>query len=128
MKKRFIKTPLVGVQVHGAKDVGTRTVNLLMGEHVGEYVRGDIMDANAVIQAFDEIKGSVDTDHDSLAEIVDEINNLRNATDQSFETFQQKIQEEIANRANGDNTLDEKIALLEARITALEAKHPEATE
>lgn len=109
MKKRFIKTPLVGVQVNNAKDVGTRTVNLLMGEHVGEYVRGDIMDANAVIQAFDEIKGSVDTDHDSLAEIVDEINNLRNATDQSFETFQQKVDEEIANRSNGDNTLDEKI-------------------
>ena len=47
MKKKFIKTPLVGVQVHGAKDVGTRTVNLLMGEHAGEYVRGDILDANA---------------------------------------------------------------------------------
>lgn len=109
MKKRFIKTPLKGVYVHGAKDVGTRTVNLLMGEHAGEYVRGDIMDANAVIQAFDEIKGSVDTDHDSLEEIVDEINNLRNATDQSFETFQQKVDEEIANRSNGDNTLDEKI-------------------
>ena len=54
--------------MHGAKDVGTRTVNLLMGEHAGEYIRGDIMDANAVIQAFDEIKGSVDTDHDSLEE------------------------------------------------------------
>ena len=73
MKKKFIKTPLVGVQVHGAKDVGTRTVNLLMGEHAGEYVRGDIMDANAVIQAFDELKGNVDNDHDSLEEIVDEL-------------------------------------------------------
>lgn len=109
MNKRFIKTPLVGVQVNNAKDVGTRTVNLLMGEHAGEYVRGDIMDANAVIQAFDEIKGSVDTDHDSLAEIVDEINNLRNTTDQSFETFQQNVEEETANRIQGDNTLDEKI-------------------
>ena len=88
MKKRFIKTPLVGVQVHGAKDVGTRTVNLLMGEHAGEYIRGDIMDANAVIQAFDEIKGSVDTDHDSLEE---------------------KVEEEITNRTQGDNALDEKI-------------------
>ena len=73
MKKKFIKTPLVGVQVHGAKDVGTRTVNLLMGEHAGEYVRGDIMDANAVIQAFDELKGNVDNNHDSLEEIVDEL-------------------------------------------------------
>lgn len=109
MKKRFIKTPLVGVQVHGAKDVGTRTVNLLMGEHAGEYVRGDIMDANAVIQAFDEIKGSVDTDHDSLAEIVDEIHNLRDATDQNFEVFQEKVEEETANRIQGDKVLDEKI-------------------
>ena len=109
MKKRFIKTPLVGVQVHGAKDVGTRTVNLLMGEHAGEYVRGDIMDANAVIQAFDEIKGSVDTDHDSLEEVVDEIHNLRDATDQNFEVFQEKVEEEIANRTQGDKVLDEKI-------------------
>ena len=109
MKKRFIKTPLVGVQVHGAKDVGTRTVNLLMGEHAGEYVRGDIMDANAVIQAFDEIKGSVDSDHDSLAEIVDQINNLRDATDQNFQVFQEKIDEETVNRTNGDNAIDNKI-------------------
>lgn len=109
MKKRFIKTPLVGVQVHSAKDVGTRTVNLLMGEHAGEYIRGDIMDANAVIQAFDEIKGSVDTDHDSLEEVVDEIHNLRDATDQNFEVFQEKIEEEITNRTQGDNALDEKI-------------------
>lgn len=102
MKKKFIKTPLVGVQVHGAKDVGTRTVNLLMGEHAGEYVRGDIMDANAVIQAFDELKGNVDNNHDSLEEIVDELHNLRDTTDQRFE-------EETANRIQGDNTLDEKI-------------------
>lgn len=109
MKKKFIKTPLVGVQVHGAKDVGTRTVNLLMGEHAGEYIRGDIMDANAVIQAFDEIKGSVDTDHDSLEEVVDEIHNLRDATDQNFEVFQEKVEEEIANRTQGDKVLGEKI-------------------
>lgn len=109
MKKRFIKTPLIGVQVHGAKDVYTRTVNLLMGEHAGEYVRGDIMDANAVIQAFDEIKGSVDTDHDSLEEVVDQIHNLRDATDQNFEVFQEKVEEEITNRTQGDNALDEKI-------------------
>jgi len=73
MKKRFIKTPLVGVQVHGAKDVGSRTVNLLMGEHAGEYVRGDIMDANAVIQAFDELKDGVDEGHDTLKELNEEI-------------------------------------------------------
>lgn len=119
MKKKFIKTPLIGVQVHGAKDVGTRTVNLLMGEHAGEYVRGDIMDANAVIQAFDELKGNVDNDHDSLEEIVDELHNLRDATDQSFEVFQEKAEEETANRIQGDKTLDEKIdAEKQERINA----------
>lgn len=119
MKKKFIKTPLIGVQVHGAKDVGTRTVNLLMGEHAGEYVRGDIMDANAVIQAFDELKGNVDNDHDSLEEIVDELHNLRDATDQSFEVFQEKVEEETANRIQGDKTLDEKIdAEKQERINA----------
>lgn len=109
MKKKFIKTPLVGVQVHGAKDVGTRTVNLLMGEHAGEYVRGDIMDANAVIQAFDELKGNVDNNHDPLEEIVDELHNLRDTTDQRFDTFKEKAEEETANRIQGDKTLDEKI-------------------
>ena len=109
MKKKFIKTPLIGVQVHGAKDVGTRTVNLLMGEHAGEYVRGDIMDANAVIQAFDELKGNVDNNHDSLEEIVDELHNLRDTTDQRFDTVQEKTEEETANRIQGDNTLDDKI-------------------
>lgn len=109
MKKRFIKTPLVGVQVHGAKDVGTRTVNLLMGEHAGEYVRGDIMDANAVIQAFDELKGNVDNNHDSLEEIVNEIHNFRDITNHRFDVFQEKAEEETANRIQVDNTLDEKI-------------------
>lgn len=109
MKKKFIKTPLKGVYVHGAKDVGTRTVNLLMGEHAGEYVRGDIMDANAVIQAFDELKGNVDSEHDSLEEVVDELHNLRDATDQSFEVFQEKAEKETADRIQGDKTLDEKI-------------------
>lgn len=109
MKKKFIKTPLKGVYVHGAKDVGTRTVNLLMGEHAGEYVRGDIMDANAVIQAFDELKGNVDNDHDSLEEVVDELHNLRDATDQSFKVFQEKAEKETADRIHGDKTLDQKI-------------------
>ena len=109
MKKKFIKTPLVGVQVHGAKDVGTRTVNLLMGEHAGEYVRGDIMDANAVIQAFDELKGNVDNNHDSLEEIVNEIHNFRDTTNHRFQVFQEKAEEETANRIQGDNILDDKI-------------------
>lgn len=109
MKKKFIKTPLKGVYIHGAKDVGTRTVNLLMGEHAGEYVRGDIMDANAVIQAFDELKGNVDNNHDSLEEIVNEIHNFRDTTNHRFQVFQEKAEEETANRIQGDNTLDDKI-------------------
>lgn len=80
-----------------------------MGEHAGEYVRGDIMDANAVIQAFDELKGNVDNNHDSLEEIVDELHNLRDTTDQRFDTVQEKAEEETANRIHGDNILDEKI-------------------
>lgn len=128
MKKRFIKTPLIGVQVHGAKDVGTRTVNLLMGEHAGEYVRGDIMDANAVIQAFDELKGNVDNNHDSLEEIVDELHNLRDATDKSFEVFQEKAEEETANRIQGDNALGEKIeAEKQERINADTKLHDDLT-
>ena len=69
----FKKQPLKGVEIHGAPQVGTRTVNILMGEHANEFVRGDIMDANAVIQAFDELKGNVDTYHDTLEELVNEI-------------------------------------------------------
>ena len=69
----FKKQQLKGVEIHNAPQVGTRTVNILMGEHAGEYVRGDIMDANAVIQAFDELKGNVDTNHDTLEKLVNEI-------------------------------------------------------
>lgn len=59
MNKKFIKQPLNGITVADPA-VGTRTPNILMCEHAGEYVRGDIMDANAVIQAFDELKNGVD--------------------------------------------------------------------
>ena len=108
MNKKFIKQPLNGITVADSA-VGVRTPNILMGEHAGEYVRGDIMDANAVIQAFDELRGNVDNDHDSLQEIVDELHNLRDATDQSFEVFQEKAEEETANRVQGYNTLEQKI-------------------
>ena len=108
MNKKFIKQPLNGITVADSA-VGVRTPNILMGEHAGEYVRGDIMDANAVIQAFDELRGNVDNDHDSLQDIVDELHNLRDATDQSFETFQEKAEEETANRVQGDKTLEDKI-------------------
>ena len=69
----FKKQQLKGVEIHEAPQVGTRTVNILMGEHANEFVRGDIMDANAVLQAFDELKGNVDTNHDTLEELVNEI-------------------------------------------------------
>lgn len=69
----FKKQQLKGVEIHNAPQVGTRTVNILMGEHANEFVRGDIMDANAVIQAFDDLKGNVDTNHDTLEELVNEI-------------------------------------------------------
>lgn len=121
MNKKFIKQPLNGITVADSA-VGTRTPNILMGEHAGEYVRGDIMDANAVIQAFDELRGNVDNDHDSLQEIVDEFHNLRDATDQSFEVFQEKAEEETANRVQGDNTLEEKINTEINRATTKENK------
>lgn len=121
MNKKFIKQPLNGITVADSA-VGTRTPNILMGEHAGEYVRGDIMDANAVIQAFDELRGNVDNDHDSLQEIVDELHNLRDATDQSFEVFQEKAEEETANRMQGDNTLEEKINTEINRATTKENK------
>lgn len=121
MNKKFIKQPLNGITVADSA-VGTRTPNILMGEHAGEYVRGDIMDANAVIQAFDELRGNVDNDHDSLQEIVDELHNLRDATDQSFEVFQEKAEEETANRVQGDKTLEDKINTEINRATTKENK------
>ena len=121
MNKKFIKQPLNGITVADSA-VGTRTPNILMGEHAGEYVRGDIMDANAVIQAFDELRGNVDNDHDSLQEIVDELHNLRDATDQSFEAFQEKAEEETANRIYGDKTLEDKINAEINRATTKENK------
>lgn len=117
MKKKFIKTPLVGVQVHGAKDVGTRTVNLLMGEHAGEYVRGDIMDANAVIQAFDELKGDVDTDHDTLEELVNEIhtntegiNNANTQIQKVDAESKARDEKETSARLSKDTELENSIA------------------
>lgn len=113
MNKRFIKTPLKGVTVQDTKNVGTRTVNLLMGEHAGEYVRGDIMDANAVIQAFDELKGNVDVNHDTLEELVNEIHT--NSSDSK-----QRDEEEKAARISGDNTNSQAISAEKARAEAAE--------
>lgn len=72
-------------------------------------MKGDVLDANAVIQIFDELIGNVDNDHNSLEEIVDELHNLRDATDQGFDVFQKKVEEEVTNRIQSDKDLDDKI-------------------
>lgn len=125
MNKKFIKQPLNGIMVADSA-VGTRTPNILMGEHAGEYVRGDIMDANAVIQAFDELKNGVDEGHDTLKELNDEIkanatviNGVITKTNKIETTFT----EQINNKANSTElaTLQSKVAELEQRIATLES-------
>lgn len=125
MNKKFIKQPLNGITVADSA-VGTRTPNILMGEHAGEYVRGDIMDANAVIQAFDELKNGVDEGHDTLKELNDEIkanatviNGVITKTNKMETTFT----EQINNKANSTElaTLQSKVAELEQRIATLES-------
>lgn len=125
MNKKFIKQPLNGITVADSA-VGTRTPNILMGEHAGEYVRGDIMDANAVIQAFDELKNGVDEGHDTLKELNDEIkanatviNGVITKTNKMETTFT----EEINKKANSTElaTLQSKVAELEQRIATLES-------
>lgn len=136
MNKRFIKTPLKGIEIHGVKDVGTRTVNLLMGEHAGEYVRGDIMDANAVIQAFDELKGNVDGTHDTLEELVDEIhtnatviNGAINYTNKVEAESKARDEKETKDRTDADNTLGRRIdGEVTARKEADEAELSRATQ
>ena len=122
----FKKQQLKGVEIHGDSQVGTRTVNILMGEHAGEYVRGDIMDANAVIQAFDELKNGVDEGHDTLKELNDEIkanatviNGVITKTNKMETTFT----EEINKKANSTElaTLQSKVVELEQRIATLES-------
>lgn len=106
--RNFDRVPLKDIRVKD-NQIGIRTPQILISRKKGDYMKGDVLDANAVIQAFDELKGNVDNDHDSLQEIVDELHNLRDATDQSFEVFQEKAEEEAANRIQGDKTLGEKI-------------------
>ena len=106
--RNFDRAPLKDIRVKD-NQIGIRTPQILISRNKGDYMKGDVLDANAVIQAFDELKGNVDNDHDSLQEIVDELHNLRDATDQSFEVFQEKAEEEVANRIQGDKDLDDKI-------------------
>ena len=101
MNKKFIKQPLNGITVADSA-VGVRTPNILMGEHAGEYVRGDIMDANAVIQAFDELKGNVDTNHDTLEELVNEIHANTDG-----------INEEKTRAQNKEKEISDKLAIVD---------------
>ena len=123
MNKKFIKQPLNGITVADSA-VGTRTPNILMGEHAGEYVRGDIMDANAVIQAFDELKNGVDEGHDTLKELNDEIKanaTVINGVIKKINKMETTFTEEINNKANSTElaTLQSKVEELEQRIATL---------
>lgn len=125
MNKKFIKQPLNGITVADSA-VGTRTPNILMGEHAGEYVRGDIMDANAVIQAFDELKNGVDEGHDTLKELNDEIKanaTVINGVITKINKMETTFTEEINKKANSTelSTLQSKVAELEQRIATLES-------
>ena len=125
MNKKFIKQPLNGITVADSS-VGTRTPNILMGEHAGEYVRGDIMDANAVIQAFDELKNGVDEGHDTLKELNDEIKanaTVINGVIKKINKMETTFTEEINKKANSTElaTLQSKVAELEQRIATLES-------
>lgn len=125
MNKKFIKQPLNGITVADSA-VGTRTPNILMGEHAGEYVRGDIMDANAVIQAFDELKNGVDEGHDTLKELNDEIKanaTVINGVIKKINKMETTFTEEINNKANSTElaTLQSKVEELEQRIATLES-------
>lgn len=106
--RNFDRAPLKDIRVKD-NQIGIRTPQILISRKKGDYMKGDVLDANAVIQIFDELIGNVDNDHNSLEEIVGELHNLRDATDQGFEVFQEKAEEESANRIQGDKDLDDKI-------------------
>lgn len=106
--RNFDRAPLKDIRVKD-NQIGIRTPQILISRKKGDYMKGDVLDANAVIQIFDELVGNVDNDHNSLEEIVEELHNLRDATDQGFEIFQKKAEEEVANRIQGDKDLDDKI-------------------
>ena len=125
MNKKFIKQPLNGITVADSA-VGVRTPNILMGEHAGEYVRGDIMDANAVIQAFDELKNGVDEGHDTLKELNDEIKanaTVINGVITKINKMETTFTEDINKKANSTElaTLQSKVVELEQRIATLES-------
>lgn len=58
MDNKITKHPLKGITVQDAA-VGVRTPNVIMGEYAGEYVKGDMMDANATMAAVKAALGGV---------------------------------------------------------------------
>lgn len=108
MNKKFKVQPLKGVEIHNAKSVGTRTVNLLMGEHQGEYVRGDIMDANAVVQAIDEVRGGIDSGHDSLAKLAEEVKTNATVINGTI-TYANKIAADLQKESEARTSEDDKL-------------------
>ena len=58
MDNKITKHPLKGITVQDAA-VGVRTPNVIMGEYAGEYVKGDMMDANATMAAVKTALGGV---------------------------------------------------------------------
>ena len=125
MNKNLIKQTLNGITVADSA-VGTRTPNILMGEHAGDYVRGDIMDANAVIQAFDELKNGVDEGHDTLKELNDDIKanaTIINGVMTKINKMETTFTEDINKKANSTElaTRQSKVAELEQRIATLES-------
>lgn len=116
--KTFIKQPLKGITVTDSA-VGTRTPNILMGEHAGEYVRGDMLDANATYQSFEEWYNTVQEAHhmdvDALAE------NMQTQLDEKASKEDiEKLTNQISTKVE-QSAYAAKMADLERRLTVLEA-------
>lgn len=92
-----------------------RNPEILVDLEGGEFMHGNILDANSTNKLINQsVKDAVD----------DKLNESGYVTKDLLEA-------ETSARTKGDYALksvyDKKIAALEARIAALEAKHPEAT-
>ena len=84
------------------------------------------MDANAVMQAFDELKNGVDEGHDTLKEFNNEIKanaTVINGVITKINKMETTFTEQINNKANSTelDTLHSKVAELEQRIATLES-------
>ena len=117
MNKKYIKQPLKGITVTDSA-VGTRTPNILMGEHAGEYVRGDMMDANATMQAvetaIEEVGEPFVRKNNSSIDRVRRVINFANSLD-------------LTSQTNSDNKLSAIDAAKNAAHKILEAMNAPAT-